>query len=185
MTFDEIMDAYDAAVSKANAANETRFQKALEVLTGAQATSGDLYNQALALTEGMGTTRGQEIESSAAQAGGKAVQSAQSRGLGNSTVVDSLLRGITSDKTKAQTQLGEAVNTSKANLLTQKAGAGTNLAALIANLYESKSDNAPNAALYSQLAQQAAQGQAKPIRITSSAPMTGFGSQLEKRNYGF
>jgi len=170
MTFDEIMDAYDAAVSKANAANETRFQKALEVLTGAQTTSGDLYNQALALTEGMGTTRGQEIESDAAQAGGKAVQSAQSRGLGNSTVVDSLLRGITSDKTKAQTQLGEAVNTSKANLLTQKAGANTSLAALLAKLYESKSDNAPDTALYANLAQQAAQSTPKKIFLGYAKP---------------
>jgi L-arabinose isomerase len=97
-----------------------------------------------------------------------------------------LLRGITSDKTKAQTQLGEAVDTTKSGLLTQKAGANTQLAALLAQLYESKYDNAPNAMLYSQLAQQASS--TPKIRLTSSSPMPSmgkYGGQLEKQNYGF
>jgi hypothetical protein len=170
MTFDEIMSSYDAAVAAANKANEARYNKAVAALASAQTRSSELYGQADQLLTGLGTTRNDQINTDTTQAKAATQQSASNRGLGNSTVVDSLLRGLSSDQTKAQTQVSEAVDTQRSGLKTQEAGANTNLAALMANLYGSKYDNAPNAALYSQLAQKASSSPKKTIFLGYSKP---------------
>jgi hypothetical protein len=172
MTFDEIMDSYNAAVSAANAANEKRYKEAVKTMVSAQTRSDELYGEADQVLMDLGKERLSQIAQESAQASGKTQQSASNRGLGNTTVVDSLLRGISSDKTRAETQVGESVNTQRSGLKTQQANAQTNLAGLLANLYASKSDNAPDASLYAALAKQAssAQQSSKPIFLGYSKP---------------
>lgn len=188
MTFDEIMNEYDAKLAAANAANEARYQQALASMAAAQSNVSNINQQALAaqgvsgqnvnnlyqnalnaltqtgtnvnalqkqaqqyqniaasnvanryraaedLISGIGTSGIRSIRDLESQQRAQAEQSAVSRGLGNTTVVDSLKRGVSYDAQKSINSLLELLAGQRANVLTQQAGADLSLAGLQSNL---------------------------------------------------
>jgi hypothetical protein len=155
MTFDEIMEQFASSTSSANAANKARFNEALELLTGTQASSEDAYRQAYDLLGNLGATSRMKIGDAATKAEGQGTQSAVSGGLYNTTMLDSVLRDIASGKESALTDLESAVAAQKSSLLTQGADVNTQIASSISDLYKSAYDNAPNAQMWAELATQA------------------------------
>lgn len=85
---------------------------------------------------------------------GKALTSMISRGLGNTTVLDSAQRGYNYDYAKANLQLDDQLAAMKANLKNQFIGQNTNLGGSQLAFLERMSGPYPNASLYAGLASQ-------------------------------
>lgn len=109
------LQAMQDAQSQANSANEARYQ------------------QVLGLADQYGTTQKQGIRRQAANAAGGAQQSLISRGLGSSTVVDTMQAGIQRNKQQAL------------------AGVNEQKAMMKANIIQNRTDQQPNLPLYAQL----------------------------------
>jgi len=167
MTFDEIMAQFSTATNAANAANKERFDASLDLLTNSQLASSDAYKQAYDLLGNLGSTSRIKISDAATKAEGSATQNATSGGLYNTTMLDSMLRDVAAGKQSSLTDLEAAIAAQKAELLTQGASANTQAAASISDLYKSAYDNAPDAAIWANLATQAS---ATPTgRVTNSS----------------
>lgn len=109
-----IMDAQNAA----NAANEQRYQ------------------QMLGLAKKYGTTSNQNINQWQRKTQASTQASLSDRGLGNTTVVDTMKRGVTAEANRQRNEVGE------------------NKAMMTAGIIERRTDQAPNLPLYAQLASQ-------------------------------
>jgi hypothetical protein len=129
----------------ANTANEQRYGEGLGYLKGAEALIGQ-NGQA-----GMNRIGEQEQ-----QGLGKAAQSAVSRGLTNTTIADSLNRGVQRDANDARLNLQESINS-------QQAGAKDRIADFIA----ARNDNGPDTNLLAGLTQGAASNPAGAQRSGS------------------
>lgn len=167
---------YNSALQQ-NIANYQNILQGYQQTMGNQVTAqgaigkgyNDLYNNVLQGIQDVGASQKQAISDSYAQQQGQASQSLISRGLGNTTVQDSVNRGLSLDKNKAdialsnqmaqltagyQSQLG----LSGLNYQNQAAMQNTALGANQLGWMNSVTSNYPDAGLYNQLF--AAQGQA-------------------------
>lgn len=144
-TFSSLLSQDQSAQTAANADNNARYQQALALYQGQQ--SSDNANLAT-----LGQSETTQINQAAAQQQAQAQQSAIDRGLGNTTVVDSLNRGIAQSQQQNLQALAEQVN--QAKISTGQTDTGN-----IANTIINKTTTAPS---YSDIANLAAQyGQAQ------------------------
>lgn len=165
--YDNIMQGYQQTL-----ASQTSAQQAIA------AGQTQLYNDVIGGLQGIGASRAQDITDQAAQAGGAATQGLIGRGLGNTTVQDSINRGIAADKNKALTANSNSVAGLVAGYQSQIGQAGLNQAAQ-ANMANSNLSQAqlafmnstqsgyPNAGAYGQLAMQF--GQAGAAQANAAA----------------
>jgi hypothetical protein len=77
----------------------------------------DLLRSAMSETDRLGTTERQRIADQYAQATASGKQSLMSRGLGNTTVQDSLDRGLLADRSRAENDLAERVQSQRLGVL--------------------------------------------------------------------
>ncbi len=167
---------YPAAYNSSLAQNQSNYnnilagyQKTLQSQTTAQAAIqagySNLYNQVQEKIAGQGATRAADIRADAAQKLGSGTQGLINRGLGNTTVLDSVGRGIGFDEQRNLTANSESVAALQAQSMSQLGLAGLNYqdyanrqnTGLVQDqLGWMNSVNAPypNAGLYAQLAQQ-------------------------------
>jgi hypothetical protein len=128
--------------NKANKANEQRYQEGLSTLHGG-------YDNAMNLLQGAGTAAHTRIGQQEQAGIGNALQTSVSRGLTNTTIQDSLQRGVHRDAEQARQSVDEAV-------AGQKAGVEQNKANSIAGFIERRNDNGPDLSLLSTLMRGAA-----------------------------
>jgi hypothetical protein len=169
--------AYNSALGM-NAANYQNILQGYQQTQAAQTSAQDaiqggytgLYNNVLAGIQGVGQSQAQAITDAYTQQSGQAAQGLISRGLGNSTVANSVQRGISLDQSKAQTALANQIaqlyagyqsNLGLAGLNYQNQAAMQNTALNSQQLGWMNSVNAgyPQAGMYAQLAQMYGQGQ--------------------------
>ena len=148
------------AVDKANAANEARYQQGLGLYdkreADAMGTLSQFSNQDKA-----------DVNRRADQAAAKTQQSAISRGLGNTTVVDALQRGVEEDRG------AELRRVSDANL-TRKLGVQLPVQKDKIDFIERRTDQAPDPGLMAQIAMKAGEG---GYGVGAGAPAAaGYGS---------
>lgn len=168
--------AYDASYKSALGFNEAQYGNVLAGYQGVLSSQqdalssigrgySDLSQQVLGGLEGAGAAERQRIGDAYAAAQGQAGQSLVSRGLGNSTVVDSTNRGLTFDAQKQYLDLADRLMQQRAGYTSQLglAGLAQQQQSVMANsglaqnqLGWMNSVNAPypDAGMYSQLAQQ-------------------------------
>lgn len=155
-----------------------------------QAGYGNLQQSVLGGIAGIGASQSQAIRDAYAQQSGAASQGLISRGLGNTTVADSVQRGLTLDKSKADIALANQIAGLQAGYQTNIGMAGLNFGnqanmqnTALANqqLGWMNSVNAPypNAGMYGQLAQQygASQQQNRLLDALSAARGGAGGGQ--------
>ncbi len=167
---------YEAAYNSSLAQNQSNYnnilagyQKTLASQTSAQqaiqAGYSNLYNQVQEKIAGQGATRAADIRADAAQKLGSGTQGLINRGLGNTTVLDSVGRGIGFDEQRNLTANSESTAKLQADSMSQLGLAGLsyqdyanrqNTGLIQDQLGWMNSVNAayPNAGMYAQLAQQ-------------------------------
>jgi hypothetical protein len=206
------IDSAQAGQNAANTANNQRYTQGLGVLSntgtqanqfaaqgqqqlgaGEQSAQGFIQN-AIANNAGFGTAARQRVQQGLQNAQGSTAQSAVSRGIGNTTVLDALQRGNARDAEQQNQAIDEAaanrasaLNLQQANTATTFAGqkanqsnaqgnaartGGNDIASFIAN----RNDVAPNLGEYANLVQGAAQGgPGKMTGTTINAPASYTG----------
>lgn len=129
---------------QANEANEARYKQILDQLSKTQGQVGGTYDQ---IQELLGTLGGAERERIGRQAEiGRAqtLQSLVDRGLGSTTIKESMERRIDEEESRAMLALEEALAGQQAGALMSRAGAEERLGGLIASMMESRSDVGPD-----------------------------------------
>lgn len=191
-------NAYNASLrmNEANYGNILKgYQDSLQQLQDSQNAItqgyGGLTQQVMGNLNNIEASQKQAILDQYAQAGGHATQSLTSRGLGNTTVADSVRRGLEYDRAKAETGLanqmaglraGYQQNLGMADLAYRNQAAMQNAGLAQAQLQWMNSVNAgyPNAGLYGQLASQFGQTQQanadRDLMKAQAARMPGAGS---------
>jgi len=138
----------------ANAANQKRYDDLLASVSNMSNSvlgEGGTFAQMQGLLENSGKAGAQRIKEGKTRQIAKSGQNLASRGLGNTTIVDSTRRGIESDAERNQQALSEQVATSKAGVLGQKAGFQQGIGNLMADSILSRQDVGPNQDMYAQL----------------------------------
>jgi hypothetical protein len=148
------------------------YQQTMQNQVGAQnqvqGGYGQLTSQVLGGIQGIGASQAQAIQDVYAQQSGQAQQGLTSRGLGNTTVSDSVQRGLTLDKGKAQIALANQIAQTNAGYQSQLGLAGLNYGnqAAMQNTGQANQQlgfmntvqaQYPNASAYNQLAQMSGQ----------------------------
>lgn len=151
-----ISAALTQAQNQANNANQQRYQQQLGVLTGGYNQSAQDYQNALAATSGMGTAAKQNIALNLQNAQGATAQSAVTRGIGNTSVVDALQQGNQRTANNATQAVNEGVANQQIGIMGQQAQNANQGAGAISQAIAARNDTGPNPALYAQLQQQAA-----------------------------
>jgi len=130
---------YQAAMDRANALNEARYQ---DILGGYQSR----YERGLNMLAGLGQQEGRDVNEAYDAQGAKIQQNLIGRGLGNSTVLSTMRMGNERERNADLGRLNERV---RQQALAQDAG----LSGDTLQFMERKTENGPSAELLAQLAQ--------------------------------
>lgn len=181
----DIIKQIQEAQKKANAANETRYQQGLTELGGGRTAMQGLYDKAAAASAGIGQQAAQDVERGAYRSGAQTRQGLISSGLGNTTIVGSMMRGVEEDRGRAMRGVEEAKAGREMGLATQRAGAEMGASGGIADFIAARNDLAPDSSLYASLIQSAAgAGTGKPVVVNAGlganarAGLDAFGQKM-------
>lgn len=170
INYDDIIRQIEAAQKKANDANLARYRELLAHIDtlGQQVGSAGTYGQAESYIQNIGNAARQRIAETGIQQKGLADQDLISRGLGNTTVRTSAMRGIASDTERQMQAADEMEMTAKAGLMERRAGLETDIGRMKASAIEGRYDRGPDMSLYANLLQAASAGQTSPVTATVS-----------------
>jgi hypothetical protein len=176
-----IASAVQSGTDQANAANQQRYGQGLGVLTNGATSAQNYIQSAITNSDKVGQSARDRVGVNLQNAQGNTLQSAVSRGLGNTTILDSLQRGNARDAETANQSIDEQLADRKSSLNLQQAGQANQGANSIAGFIAARNDVAPDLGLYSSLAQKAAASTAgaKQSGTTINAPASytgGLGS---------
>lgn len=141
---------------QANARSAAQYRNLMRTVKKTNKRQTKLFKRAQGLTKGMGKEAIADATMQGEQQQGSAMQGLISRGLGNTTIQDSVSRGINSDTARNIRGIKEGVNSQRAGLYTQQAGAALPMGQFGADSILSRQNNGPNVAQYIQLLQQMA-----------------------------
>lgn len=167
-----IASAVQSSQNQANQANQARYNQGLGVLTGGANSAQGYISQALANSNKIGQAARTRVGQNLQNAQGSTTQSAVSRGIGNTTILDALQRGNSKDAENANQQIDEQIADRASNLNLQQANQSNQGANSIAGFIAARNDNGPDLSTYANLARAAAgstQG-AKASGTTINAP---------------
>lgn len=185
--FSAILQSYAQLQKQANAANDSRYQAILKTQGQSNNMVRGLYGQANSLLNNLGASEKQDIETGRQKSIGTQEQDLISRGLGNSTIRSSAMRGINTDATREQTRLENQVAQQRSGLLTQQAGAEQQMGNFLSDMMERRTDQGPDMGLYTNLLAQAAQSQAANAQSTNlrqNPPVTSLSDSLRGSSGG-
>jgi len=157
----QIISQLQAAQDQANAANETRYQEALTTLRGGFGRSEELIRD-------IGGTAARRIATGTQRLGASLRQDLTSRGLGSTTILAAVQRGVQEQGEEQMLAVDEARRTALSGLQERAAGS-------ISNLIASRFDQGPDAGLYSQLLSQAAATPTQPLQARVGPGSSTFG----------
>lgn len=136
--YDEILNSYRDQQKKANQANEERYGQQLK-----------LANRNIRQAKRYGKSQRQEIADQADRSQAQGTQDLISRGLGNTTITESVRRGVGADADRSNLLLDDLVGQRVSSARSAKS-----------DIIGGRSDVGPNLDAFSQLLQQMGQGQA-------------------------
>lgn len=155
-----ISDAISAAQqgqNAANAANNTRYNQGLGVLTGGANQSAGFIQNAMSDLANLGDKEKRDIARQETNAQASQLQSNINRGIGNTTIQNTLANGITRNANEARLNVDDMIARNRSNLNLQAANNASGNANSISSFIASRNDNAPSLGEYANLVQQAAQ----------------------------
>jgi hypothetical protein len=161
----------------ANKANEQRYQQGLGILQEGHTNAAGLLTQSLADIANNGVAAGNRINQQEKDASGKAYQSSVSRGLTDTTIMDSLQRGVSRDANDARLSLEESQNSQRSGIRQQQANEQLGGTGNIANFIAARNDVGPNLGQLASLVQGAASDATGTMRSGSVTRQSvpGFG----------
>lgn len=142
INYRDILNTYEQLQNEANAANQRRYDQLLGTIRGGREST-------MGLLEGLGDSELGRIDQRREQERGRSEQDLISRGLGNTTIRESVLRGVEDDAGRLRNELTEDVSR-------QKAGVEQNFTAMLAQAIEGRTDRGPDLGAMAQLMQMAA-----------------------------
>lgn len=148
-----IQKDYESQRDAANAANLSRYDEMMGGIAKTQAQVGGRFDQAQGLLANSGQAARARIQRSTTQAKGSAEQGLISRGLGNTTVRNSVLRGIDYDAEAANQAVDERVAGQQSGLIERRAGAEMSLGRSETAAIAGRTDAAPDMSLYMSMLQ--------------------------------
>lgn len=149
-----LMQQLQSSTDQANKDSLAQYQNLLRSVSNTSKSvlgPGGMFSQAQGLMANAGQSQMQQLKLQQQHDLGAADQSAVSRGLGNTTIRQGMLNGVNTGAQLAQNNLTEGINTQKAGLLTQEAGAAENLGNLNANAITARQNQAPDMSTYMNL----------------------------------
>ncbi len=155
----------------ANQANTTRYQQALAQMQSARNNLTGLYGRAGQYIQDIGQTAARDVNLGAERTYGGLEQDLVSRGLGNSTVLSSIARGVEDDRRRAMERVEEQRRVALGGLAERFGGAQFGATGDIAGLIQSRTDQGPDAGAYSQMVRDAA--------ATNTEKVKGFGGTVQ------
>ncbi len=156
-----------SAQDAANRANDLRYGQGLGVLTGGQDAATGLIGKALADTKGMGAAQYRQIERTREKDLAGDTQSAISRGLGNTTILEGMQNESRRRAQDATINVDSAVQQARNNLLLQQAQQQSRGAGNIADFIAARNDIQPDISQFAALQAQASA--ARPLSSGGSA----------------
>lgn len=157
INYQDIINQMQQAQENANAANLERYRSMMDYMTNLKDSlfgSEGLYSQAQSMMQGIGQSARQRVLQDHVRNIARSEQDLISRGLGNTTVRESVRRGIGEDAERAMQQIDESVATQQAGFLQNQAGAQMQFGNMMADAILSREDTTNNLGLYLQLLQQ-------------------------------
>mgnify|MGYP006272615091 CR=1 FL=1 len=154
-----LVGSMQSAREQANEANLQRYQDLMATIGDLQANvlgEEGTYAEAMGLMQGTGESARRRVARQRTQEHGRAEQDLISRGLGNTTVRESVRRGIGRQAEEQMQQIDEQVAQRLAGLLRERAGMETQLGQLKARAIQQRTDQGPDVGQYMQLLSQLA-----------------------------
>jgi hypothetical protein len=151
-----IADSVANSTNQANTANDKRYGQGLNVLTSGYNSAGGMIGEAMNNTSYSGQSQRRDIRQQLVNDQAKTQQSAVSRGIGNTTIVDSLQAGNQRVANNAMSDVNAQVQAQQNALRLQQANNFTGGANSIAGFIGGRNDMAPDLGTFAQLIQNAA-----------------------------
>ena len=168
---DAMISQVQRSQNLANQANAARYQQALAQMQAARQNLTGLYGRAGQYVQDIGQAAATDVGLGAQRTYGGLHQDLTSRGLGNSTVLASIARGVEDDRRRAMERVEEQRRVALGGLAERFAGAQFGATGDIAGLIQSRTDQGPDTGMYSQLARDAA--------ATNTEKVKGFGGTVQ------
>jgi len=169
----ELIEQYEQQRAQANQANEQRYDELLELLSGLQNRRGTVYDDVIGTIAAGGQTARRNAKRRGTVERGAAEQDLISRGLGNTTVRSSVMRGINRDTTDLLNQIAERQAMQTAQAQERSFGAETNTTRMLAGAIEGRQDVGPSMSQYARLIQQAAAAGDPDEKLTARVGVRG------------
>lgn len=169
----ELIEQYEQQRAQANQANEQRYDELLELLSGLQGRRGSVYDDIIGTIAAGGQTARRQARRRGAVERGAAEQDLISRGLGNTTVRSSVMRGINRDTTELLNQIAERQALQTAQAQERSFGAETDITRMLAGAIEGRQDVGPSMSRYANLIQQAAAAGDPNEKLTAQVGVRG------------
>lgn len=155
INYQAILDTYRQLHQQANAANEQRYQQIIGELQATNSRVGQTYDDAMGLLSTLGDSERERIDMGKVRQQGQTEQDLISRGLGNTTIRQSALRGVEDDAQRAHQSVTEQVGRQQAGMLQARAGAEERGGQFLGSMMERRTDQAPDMNRLTSLLQQA------------------------------
>lgn len=164
-----LMQQLQSSQDAANTANDTRYNQSLANQSTQHGLAEGLYGQANTDIANVGQAANTRINQNLQNQQAVGQQGLISRGLGNTSIRDTVARGYNSDAELQHEQVDEQQGQLQSGLATQQAGYENQYGNQLSGIYESRSDQAPDTSLYANLIQNAMRAQtgSQPTTTTS------------------
>lgn len=149
----QLLEQLQTGETQAREAGEEQYQNLLESITGLKSQVGGTFGRAEQMLGQVGEAQRRRVQAAGKQASAASRQDLISRGLGNTTVVDAVQRGINTDTQRAMQELSGQEAAQALGLLTQRAGSERQLGALEADAILSRQIESPRTSEYLSLIQ--------------------------------
>lgn len=150
----KLLASLNTSSADAKTAQNQQYSDLMGSVAGTKGEVNGAYNSASGLLAGQGASAHQSVADNLVHQNATSEQDLMNRGLGNTTIRSSVLRGNDTAAQKANQSIDEGVAGQQAGLLQNKAGALANLGQLNADSILSKHVEGPDMNAYLQLLQQ-------------------------------
>jgi hypothetical protein len=154
----QLIASLSQGTSDANKAGMAQYTNLLNAIKGGSKSAMNMYNQAGKQIANYGASQKGEIEQTRLNERADVTQDMIGKGLGNTTILPTMLGGADTRATKANINLGDSIAGMKSGLLERKAGMQVDLTKLLGDSILSRQNQGPDMGMYLNLLQSLGMG---------------------------
>jgi len=166
LNFDDIISRFEEQQNAANAKNEERYGQLLAAIESLGAQTTGTFQEALGEISTLGDAARTRVDQTATREKGRAEQDLISRGLGNTTIRESVRRGITDDQSLQHQGIDESVGQQRSGILQNLAGNQTQIGSMLAGAIEGRNDIGPDLSMLASLLQASASSDTSRVSVS-------------------